>query len=96
MGNETVQAKLGNFEHLQYFLFSVVFETFWSCSHFSCSFSFVHFRSASVSTDSRNLDNEIKTSEYGSADPSPTDSSQSAATPCSDADPSADYKAQVC
>ncbi|VDK49630.1 unnamed protein product, partial [Gongylonema pulchrum] len=53
-------------------------------------------KAAAISTaDIKNPDSEIKTSEYGSADPSPTDSSQGASTAFAESDPNADYKAQV-
>lgn len=43
----------------------------------------------------KNLDAEVKTSEYGSADPSPTDSSQSVPLPFSESKVDIELKAEV-
>ncbi|VDN91832.1 unnamed protein product [Brugia pahangi] len=53
------------------------------------------FRSAGITTDVRNLDAEVKTSEYGSADPSPTDSSQSAPVPFLESKADIELKAEI-
>ncbi|MCP9264199.1 hypothetical protein DINM_022215 [Dirofilaria immitis] len=52
-------------------------------------------RSCGIAADVRNLDAEIKTSEYGSADPSPTDSSQSANIPVLESKADAELKAEI-
>lgn len=54
------------------------------------------FRNAGIAADVRNLDAEVKTSEYGSADPSPTDSSQSAPLPFLESKADTELKAEVC
>lgn len=51
-------------------------------------------RSAILAAD-KNLDAEVKTSEYGSADPSPTDSSQSVPLPFSESKVDIELKAEV-
>ncbi|VDK89642.1 unnamed protein product [Litomosoides sigmodontis] len=53
------------------------------------------FRSAGIVSDVRNLDAEIKTSEYGSADPSPTDSSQSVPLPLLEFKADTELKAEI-
>ncbi|VIO95865.1 Uncharacterized protein BM_BM6176 [Brugia malayi] len=55
----------------------------------------VESKSAGITTDVRNLDAEVKTSEYGSADPSPTDSSQSAPVPFLESKADIELKAEI-
>uniref|UniRef100_A0A8R1TPL2 Uncharacterized protein n=1 Tax=Onchocerca volvulus TaxID=6282 RepID=A0A8R1TPL2_ONCVO len=58
-------------------------------------FDSVESKSVGIAADARNLDAEIKTSEYGSADPSPTDSSQSAQIPFLESKADAQFKAEI-
>ncbi|VDO40223.1 unnamed protein product, partial [Onchocerca flexuosa] len=55
----------------------------------------VESKNVGIAADVRNLDAEIKTSEYGSADPSPTDSSQSAHMPFLESKTDAQFKAEI-
>uniref|UniRef100_A0A0R3RSK6 PEHE domain-containing protein n=1 Tax=Elaeophora elaphi TaxID=1147741 RepID=A0A0R3RSK6_9BILA len=54
----------------------------------------IESKSIGIAADVRNLD-EVKTSEYGSADPSPTDSSQSAPLPFVESKPDTEFKAEI-
>ncbi|EJW75547.1 hypothetical protein WUBG_13544 [Wuchereria bancrofti] len=58
-------------------------------------FDSIESKSAGITTDVRNLDAEVKTSEYGSADPSPTDSSQSVPVPFLESKADIELKAEI-
>lgn len=49
-----------------------------------------------AAADARNVDAEVKTSEYGSADPSPTDSSQNVPLHFLESKIETEHKAEVC
>ncbi|VBB29672.1 unnamed protein product [Acanthocheilonema viteae] len=55
----------------------------------------VESKSAGIAADVRNMDAEVKTSEYGSADPSPTESSQSAPLPFLESKADIELKAEI-